>query len=354
MFFTGLAFKNVIENNKVSHFPFVLIASSVLGFKTNVELGYVIHMTLLKKTIPHIGFKKAVVSNSCLVLVESFGIAIFSVLLAIPNILAKSHINIFYEKIILPTVLACLASSLLFIISFALSHAIAFYFSIDPENILLPILNAINDILVVQLLAFFVFNAVEMDRRKHLALAFILALFVLLCFLMMYKSENLLPFQRMETILLTFTLNTASSFVLEKSTSSYPMITTAFPVFGGMATSIAFIFLHKSISNAESQNTQIQNAIHYSLILIAFFISLIYIFMSYMLETRFSFGFSVSFIFTFTLHVILLLKIVEYTIKFVKKNSISISSNLTPAISAISDFLGAVYLLFICMVILKK
>lgn len=354
MFFTGLLFKNVMENSKITHFPFVLITSSVLGFKTNVELGYVIHMTLLKNTIPPIGFKKAVVSNSCLIMFESFGIALFSVLLAIPNVLAESHISIFYEKIVLPTILACLASSLLFIISFALSHAIAFYFSIDPENILLPILNAINDILVVQLLAFFVFNAVEMDHIKHFALAFLIGLFMLLCFLMMYKSENLLPFQRTETILLTFALNTISSFILERSTAKYPMITPAFPVFGGMATSIAFILLHKSISTLESQSSGIPNVIHYSLILIAFFISLIYIFMSYMLEISFSFGFSVSFIFTFTLHVILLLKIVDYSIKFVKKNNISISSNLTPIISAISDFLGTMFLLFICTIILKK
>lgn len=353
MFVTGEMFKNAVMNKSLANFPFVLLSSAVLGFKSSIELAYVMHITRLRNILLEDDFKKAVFTNSCFILLESFGVSIFSGIIGILSIYQKNQPNIsLYLSILTSSILTCVISTFVFIIFFILALEISIYFSIDPENILMPLLNTVDDLIVVKLL---VVSALETRSITAYSSILILLLFIamsLFFYFYTYNAENLLPLQSLESISISFSLNIFSGLIMEKSSAKYPMIAAAFPVFGGMSASIAFIFLHKVFSITQEQISSIPPTIYCSLILVSFLISVMYMSLSHILQIGFTIEFSICFIFLFTIQVLVLLKFVDFMIKFIKKYDLNISSNTIPILSATADFFAGLLLLFTFSVIL--
>lgn len=355
MLFTGFLFKNAVSHKSLQHFPFVLLSSAILGFKGNIELGYVMHLSTLRVPITFSNFKRIAVANSCLIMVESFTVGVFSGLLGVFEIFFDKNNTIqLYSAIILSSVLTCFLSTAIFTLFFIFSLELAVYFSMDPENFLMPLLNAINDVLVVKLLLIFAKGIQKLPMADHLWIFFLVVIAIGVCFYLIFISESLLPIQSVETIALTLGLNIISGFVLEKSSAMFPMVAPAFPVFTGMSTSIALIYLHKKFAIVENQRMIVPSSTNNSLILISLFTSITYICIVRTTYVEYTREFSFCFIFMFTIQVILLLKVVEYMIKLMKIQDKSISSNTVPLISSISDFTGSLALVLISVLLSNK
>ncbi|ELA42471.1 uncharacterized protein VICG_00570 [Vittaforma corneae ATCC 50505] len=355
MLFTSSLFKAAVSHKSLQHFPFVLLSSTILGFKSNVELGYVMHLSTLRVPTTFTNFKRIVIANSCLIAVESFTVGVFSGLLGAFEIAfdKKSTVQL-YSVIFLSSVLTCFLSTAAFILLFIFSLELAVYFSMDPENFLMPLLNVINDVLVVKFLFMFAKGLQKLSTADHLWILFLVTIATGVCFYFIFVSENLLPIQSIETVAFTFGLNIISGFILEKSSAMFSMIAPAFPVFTGMSTSIALICLHKTFTVVENQRVSIPSSTNNSLILISFFISITYVCIARAIYVGYSVEFSFCFIFMFIIQVILLLKIVEYMVLFIKNQGKNISSDTVPLISSISDFTGSLALVLVSILLSNK
>lgn len=355
MIFTSHFFKNALDHKSLNYYPFILISSTILGFKGNIELGYVMHLSTLRTHFSFSDFKKIAISNTCFILVQSFVVGLISAILGISEIFLKHKYSLHLcTEIFVSSILTCLFTTAIFSILFILSLELAVYFSADHENFLMPLLNAINDILVVSFLLIFIRGIHKLTILNHCLIGLAIILITWLCYIFIFISDNLLALQSLETLIFTFSLNIISGFILEKSADISTMIAPAYPVFTGMSTSIALIYIHKLFSNNENQILDSGTKISNSLILISLSISITYLIIAYFIRVVYSIEFSICFILLFTIQTMVLLKIIKFMIKFIKNQDKSISSNTIPLISAISDFIGTLALVGMSILLSNK
>jgi solute carrier family 41 len=342
MLFTSFSFKAAVEHKKLKNFPFIFQSSAILGFKGNLELGYVIHLSTKRKLLQNLEtFKAIALRNSCFLIFESSMIGLLVGSLSVLSMLLKNQVSLILTfGVMSSSLLTCFLSTLLFVLSFIFSLEMAIYLSIDPESFLMPILNTINDILVVRILYIYSLNLSSSSLSFLIALISAILFMSVVCLNYSYKTEDLIPSLSLETVSTTFFLNIVSGFLLDRFSSLYPMIAPAFPVFAGMTTSIAYIFLHKKFVEIECNEIMALNT-KITLLLISLIISCSYIWISHLLKMSLSFWFSISFITMFSFQSLILLKIVDRMIKLLLASQKSISSNTVPIISSISDFMGA-------------
>lgn len=354
MFFTSLIFKEAIEHKNLENFPFILLSSTILSFKGNIELGYVMYLSVLRPKTQMSIFKKIIIGNTCFIIIQSFLVGIFSGILCIICLYIKKSLPIeFYMAIVLSGVSTCLLTTVVFAIVFILCMEMSLYLSIDQENFIMPILNTVNDVVVVKILLMLSLFMIKLSLNDCILILLIEIIFIVLCCIFIRFSEDLLPFQNSQTILFVTSLNIITGFFLEKLTETHPSIAPSFPVFAGLSASISYVFLHKSFSLLDTEQIP-PSSTYISLILISFFASSIYILSAYFLKMEFSIFFSVSFIVMFLIQVFLLIKIIDLMVKLMEKEKKCISSNIVPMISSISDFIGAVILIFISVLIKLK
>lgn len=355
MLFTSSLFKKAVEHKSMRLFPFVLLSSTILGFKSNIELGYVMHLSTLCTPMFLTDFKKTAVANSSLIMIESFSVGIFSGILGIFEVAFEGDLNWNMGSIIfVSSVLTCFVSTAIFVFFFLFCLEISAYLSIDLELFLMPLLNVINDIFVVKILFVSGKNLNRLTIHQHFCIILLISLAVGSLFYFIFLSENLLPMQSIDTLALTFSLNIISGFILERLSLALPATAPAFPVFTGMSSSIALIYLHKLFSSVENQQMPIPSAVYNSLAFISFLVSIAYIHIARATHIVYSIRFSFCFIIAFTIHMLLLLKIVEYLIKFLRKQGKNTSSNIVPLVTSISDFTGSLALALITGFLLNK
>lgn len=351
MFFTSIIFKEAIENKNLEDFPFILLSSTILSFKGNIELGYVMYLSVLRPKTQTTAFKKIIIENTCFILIQSFLTGVFSGILCIVCLYIKRSLSLEYSiAILLSGTTTCLITTSIFAFAFVICMEVSLYLSIDQENFLMPILNTVNDVIVVKALLVFSLFTIKLSLVDCILILVAELMFIILCCTFIRLSEDLLSFQNTHTIIFVISLNIITGFLLERFSEIYPSIAPAFPVFAGLSASISFIFLHKTFSLLDTE--QIPSlSMNISLILIAFFVSTTYVVIAHFLKIGFTLLFSISFVMMFLIQVFLLIKIIDLMIKLMDREKKCISSNIIPMISSISDFTGAIMLIFVSILI---
>lgn len=345
MFFVSYCFKEALQHKKLITFPFLFQSSCILGFKGNVELSYVMDLSTKRKLLnsPR-DFKKIAVTNSCNLIFQSLEIGFLVGCLSIVSILLKSSIKLNSALEMLATaLLACLISTLVLIIFFIVILELSNSLSIDTENFLLPILNALNDILVVKSLYKIALNISHLSVDILFIVTIFILVFACFCYIIASNSKFPIPQFSLEAIAISLILNVSSGFILEKFSTSYPMIAPAYPVFSGMGSSIAFIFLHKKFTSMEC-NEILSINLKVTLLIVSLIISSFYIYIAHSFGIKYTHGFAVSFILMFVLQVLFLMKIIDKILKLLRRYNKNISADGVPITSSISDFLGIIIL----------
>lgn len=346
MFFTSYSFKLAIKHKKLSKFPFIFQSSSILGFKGNIELGYIMHLSTKRKTLPSSkDFKRIAISNSCSLIFQSITVGFLVGCLSVLNVLLRSAVTTrTVIELISASLVTCCASTLALVISFIFTLELSVLLSIDSENFLMPVLNALNDIMVVRILYIFAINVSNQSSSVLISAILATSAFGCFCFIISYNSNDSIPRLSMETVVISFILNITSGFILDRFSPPYPMIAPAYPVFAGMGSSIAFIFLHKKFTSLECNEIVSMN-LNITLVIISVVISSFYILVSQLFKIEYSHRFAISFIVMFTVQVLILLKLIDKMILLLMKYRKNISANTVPLTSSVSDFLGTVMLL---------
>lgn len=346
MLCTSYNFKKAIEHQKLRNFPFFFQSSSILGFNGNIELGYVMHLSTKRKMIRNLrNFKGIALANSCFLIFESALVGLLVGILSILSVVSKAKITFKLAiEMLAASLITCFISTLLFVISFIFSLELAVFLSIDPESFLMPVLNALNDILVVRILYIF---SIGISNHSILLLIYVICSIIAISFICLYFSfytTDPIPNLSLDTVAITFLLNLFSGLFVDRFSPLYPMIAPAYPVFAGMGSSIAYIFLHKKFISLECQEIIAMN-LKITLLFISLIVSSVYIVTSSYLGVQFSNIFALCFMFMFTFQVLILLKVVDKILKVFIANQKSISSNTVPIIASISDFLAIIILI---------
>lgn len=352
MIITSLLFEYAIKQKEVHHIPFVLLSSIILGFKGNVELGYAMHLSTLRRYSTTRRFWKIALVNSCLLVVESFGVGVLSGIIGIIYVSVDERKNLKNAlSVSAVSIIACFISTLIFIGVFLITLEIVTCISADPENILLPILNVVNDILVVKFLLLFSRSFHRSHIKIHMLIILTTSVIVGICSIYLLAAENLLPLQNIEVAIFTLSFNIFAGFVLERASNLSPMVPPAFPVFTGMSTSITLIYLHHLFTASFNDSRAIPKYLRGSLGLISLLTVMLYLSIARATYVPYSVSFALSFIVMFILQVMLLMETARWITKLAKNRNMNISSNVIPIMTAISDFTGSVILMLISVFI---
>ena len=212
-------------------------------------------------------------------------------------IYSSIHSEFNYElcsKILVVTMTASLASTFLFIGFYLITLELATYLKIDAENVILPVVTAISDVvsLVVLKEMIIYFDSADFDVLSLLFLCTMI-LFII-CGFFAFESRTGDDFMPLKSIAVTALSSIICGFIVEKLSVKYPLIPLTFPFFSGMSHSIALIYLHKSYSDKLGENNK--SIIIQTLLLIATAIGICYIILSFLIDFKFTIILSINFL----------------------------------------------------------
>lgn len=346
MIFTGLLFRISITTTRYKKYPIILESGCILSFKGNIELGLAMHLSSRKQDqMTDSSFAKSVFFNCNAIFIQSF---ITGLLAGIVGGLQVFLINTFtrelFIKIILGSVLTCIATSMIFILFLLSMIQVSSIYKIKPENFILPLLSTINDFVIVRGL---LLSAILLeDFSIKICMVIGSSLLLLLCinvFVALY-SENLIPHHSIEILAASYMLSVFGGYLLEKYSSVFVYVVSAFPVFAGMCGSILFIHIHRKFI-IEREQTSPMPSQRPTLLLISFLIATLYIIIAHALGLGYSLGFSLAFILVFCCQIIIMLFISDKLCY--KTLSGDIHPDILPMVSSSTDFVSALILIAI-------
>lgn len=346
MLVTGILFEMSVKEDRFRLHPIILEAGCILSFKGNVELSLAMHLSSLRfSSTKSSKFGSSAFFNSNATLAQSFitGFLAGSVGV-VSSLIGDSGNSTVYAKIVVAAALTCFVTSLVFILVLLATIELARFFDVCTENFILPVLSTVNDFIVVKGLL------VSTDLLEHYTLKqTVLVGFGILCLFgislfFTLRAKSLIPFHAIEVLSASYLLSILSGYLLEKYSSAFPAIASAFPVFAGMCGSISFIYIHRRFKLFQDQVPERQSQ-HLSLFLISLIVSLFYIALSKVFRLNYSTSFCVMFVIMFSCQVMLLIVIIENVLEKMRDENKNISISALPIVAAVSDFIAVIILI---------
>lgn len=345
MLLTGLLFEISIKQKKYRVYPIILESGCILSFKGNIELSLAMHLSSLRSDRSgDAHFGSAAFYNSTAVLAQSFVTGFVAGIIGVINsMLNQTTDPIVFTRIIIASALTCFATSLIFIISLLVSIEIARLLEIDTENFILPVLSTVNDFIIVKGLLLSTELMEVLSGKECIVIGFGLSCLFVISLFFAIKADNLMPFNAIEILGVSYILTVFSGFILERYSSIFLHIATAFPVFAGMCGSISFIYIHRRFRLFQTKEKE-QMSQHPTLLLISLIMAISYILFAKLFNFRFTTGFCIMFVLMFLCQVSIVLYMIESISKYMKNENKSIGTNTLPIVASVSDLLSAIVL----------
>ncbi|EOB11957.1 hypothetical protein NBO_616g0004 [Nosema bombycis CQ1] len=166
-----------------------------------------------------------------------------------------------------------------------------------------------------------------------------------------FFSKKKMPIQTIEILMFTYLISTLGGYILDTLSVDYKFIASSFPVYSGLAVSIAFIYLHKTFTSSTNNTFHDIKRTFKSLIAASFFMITIYSILSMFLHGIMPLYYYIMFTILFVIQVILLLKLVEKLILSFGNYHEDIGVISLPIITACGDIISTVCLLLLALMV---
>jgi len=349
---TGILFDKSMAQKKFSIYSLLLLSSCILSFKGNIELSMAMHISTKRysnqKFSEYLEFSfvnaNALVFQSGLI---GLGAGFCGAMRSVVTLHTPINTGL---KIIVSAAITCLVTSVIFFSILLCFIEIARLFDISIDNLILPLLSSINDVLVVKGLMISI-SAIDIWPPSFLVQIFTVIISALVvsgyCII---NSDEIIYFQNPFTLGFTCIISLLSGALLEKYGGIFTSIAAAFPVFSGMCAAISYIYIHKKYhtSTTEPRIWVLET----TLLLIGLFVALVYAQFSYLYWINASLVFATCFVFLFVLQEALILMLLNMFVHKSYNQNLEKSSNAISIIGSVSDVLSAVTLITMGILIL--
>ncbi|WUR02392.1 mgtE domain-containing protein [Vairimorpha necatrix] len=354
---TGRILEKVVDDLELKIYPILLQSNCILNFKGNIELLYALYLSSMRLN-DYLNYKKYLryaFDNGYLVLLQSITIGITIGIIGISKLVLSGIFDIkIFLNIFTTSLVTCTVSTLLFILFLYFTIEFSKYCDITPDNVVLPTISSISDYLSIRLLILF---TKFFKKSSIFSMIFIISLclcFVPICLFFIFVSKKRMPIQSVQILFFTYILSTLGGYFLDIFSSKYSFIASTFPVYSGLAVSIAFIYLHKiftSINNNIEHDSEKTKA---TLLVTSFIMILFYILLSMYYEVRKGIMFYILLISFFLCQVGILLKLIEELAVFLQEYEGDIGIVSIPIITALGDVLSTLLLILVASLSTKK
>lgn len=363
--FVGKKLSTANKNGIFSVYPLILVSCCILSFKGNIEMCYGLYLRY--NDFKSLDFAAVLIQSACIGLCVGLVGAAGSAIMGVSDmfLLYKLAVNCMYSCIVSTALIQIL---IVFVV-------VGFRNSVNPDNIILPLISCISEYLSVISLVFFLINLDILFITFNILFAVILTGLGL--FLLFNGSRVILSldnFQRLPEIteediresgqhgrikqtlsekpvyllIIVYSLSTLSGMLIEYFSDKHPYMVSSSPVFCGLTGSISYIYLNRRISSIYETTHHNKFNTAYTLTIVSLILSIMYIIISSFLIS-YSMAFSVFFIVFFVLDVLLLIEIIEILIKCLVDHRIEIGSIMIPLLTSIADFIGCC-----CLIVMVK
>ncbi|KAF9762354.1 Solute carrier family 41 member 2 [Nosema granulosis] len=351
---TGRILENSIEDKTLDKYPLLLQSNCILNFKGNIELIYALYISSLRQS-PFFHFPKYVryaFDNANVVILQSIVIGISVGFIGVSKSVLTGGIQLqVLSTIIAASVVTCLITTIMFIVSLFVTIEIAKQLKIDPDNVILPAISSLSDYFGIYFLIFFT----KYFRNTPVDLSMLIVIFLMfvvpICMIFSFMSKVRMPIQSIEILIFTYVISTTGGYILDSLSTKFKFIASSFPAYSGLAVSISFIHLHK-IFTATSNNTYHDTGKSYRTLTLSSFIMIIfYLALSTFLEGKKPLYYYLLFVSLFVIQVMLLLKLVERIVEYFGQYDGDIGVVSLPIITAFGDIISTTSLLLIAFII---
>jgi solute carrier family 41 len=351
---TGDILENTVKDIDLEDYHLLLQSNCILNFKGNIELIYALYISSMRQSRIFM-FKKYVryaFDNANILMLQSIVIG-----LSVGSIGASKSIFVngvnpkVLSTIMTSSLITCISTTLMFIICLFVTIEISKKSNIDPENVLLPMISSLSDFLSIYFLVFFTKYFRNISIEVSLFLVLMSLVFVPICMTFTFFSKKKMPIQTIEILMFTYLISTLGGYILDTLSVDYKFIASSFPVYSGLAVSIAFIYLHKTFTSSTNNTFHDIKRTFKSLIAASFFMITIYSILSMFLHGIMPLYYYIMFTILFVIQVILLLKLVEKLILSFGNYHEDIGVISLPIITACGDIISTVCLLILALMV---
>lgn len=351
---TGDILENTVKDIDLEDYHLLLQSNCILNFKGNIELIYALYISSMRQSRIFM-FKKYVryaFDNANILMLQSIVIG-----LSVGSIGASKSIFVngvnpkVLSTIMTSSLITCISTTFMFIICLFVTIEISKKSNIDPENVLLPMISSLSDFLSIYFLVFFTKYFRNISIEVSLFLVLMSLVFVPICMTFTFFSKKKMPIQTIEILMFTYLISTLGGYILDTLSVDYKFIASSFPVYSGLAVSIAFIYLHKTFTSSTNNTFHDIKRTFKSLIAASFFMITIYSILSMFLHGIMPLYYYIMFTILFVIQVILLLKLVEKLILSFGNYHEDIGVISLPIITACGDIISTVCLLLLALMV---
>lgn len=269
----GNLLNELLENNISIKFPVVVIINSILIFMGNLEITFDINILSAKNLIECRSNDSSISLNSSIkniddentnnfinhikksslyLLFNSFIVSLITTAIACfyKMIFSKTHTSLklmlLMALCIIPT---CMLSMLITIISVLGTIMICKRFNFNPDNIAIPFVSSINEVVTVVIIRSFLLNSIQWNNLEILLFSF-LYIFIIILILIILRFINKKTLEEdisiatphLSTYIITFLGITISTSMTEKMSETYPIIATISLIYCGIILNIIMIY----------------------------------------------------------------------------------------------------------------
>lgn len=347
----GMLFSNSIiveslSNPKIKRLPYIFQSSCILGMKNNIELAYAMKISTIEPTRNN--YNLLILQNSIYLLIQTIAIGVLVGFMGGLNQICKGN----FDATILVTVAyvsigVCILSTIAFLTSFIISNIIFKKFNINSENFAIPILNALNDIFVVKMLRDLSLSSFDYSVETLIFLIFTIFCIFLSCLIFCLKTEGFAENLQLDKIWgISVVINLLTGFMVDDAAQDYPIINQTYLLYSNMCAALAYVYTHKMYSAIKNRRS-LPESIKYTLVLIAFICSCIYVLISFFSSMNFKFLFFMGFILSITTQSFLMIEMISTIGKLPVFIKLVSSSKFSFLVAAFSDFVSVIFLILI-------
>ena len=250
LFTVGNIFTIVTKKDVFKKYPMILMFTCLLNFKGNIGLIFIIYINKYKNTLlSQSEYYMRVFYNSNLLIFKSIIIGTVTGIVGILYNICRGYndYNLNIKMILIPTFSSCIAS-LLFIITLLIVLELISYFNLETENIVMPFLSAITDLIEILFLKEFIEYFDKTDMDMMILISFFCLCITLIVSYYSFSDNTIIPRESLLGLTTSTCISIISGLIVEKLSENFTFISSIYPFFSGMSLSIALIFLHRNFS----------------------------------------------------------------------------------------------------------
>lgn len=306
MIFGNQIIKDTLSNQKIHYLPFLLQCSCILSMKNSIEIAYAIGVSVISKERKN--HMSLLSIKSILIIIQSLMIGfIIGIISIFYQLLINEHNKMIFVQVLYISITSCLLSTLVFVMSFLLAHWMMTYFNMSSENFAMPILNIINEIFVIKILSVMSLKSFEYDIKLMIFYIYVESCIMISFLIYFLNYESIQGLYLGDTWVLSIIVNIIAGFIVDNVSKDYPILAQTYHLYSNIASSITFIYSHKTFL-AFKNNTDLSHSIILTLLLISVICSLFYIFVCVIFSLDIPFLFLIGFLIIITVQTGLIIK----------------------------------------------